>query len=79
MGAKLISPSLGEHGLRMSPNRKLRKITGPKSKEGAGGLRDVNNEQFCNLYSSLRITVMINSGRKNEMGGPQNANTKITF
>jgi hypothetical protein len=47
-----------EHGLRVSENRVLRKMLGPKTGEVAGGWRRQHNE-FHNLYSSFNIIRVI--------------------
>jgi hypothetical protein len=41
----------------------LRKISGPKREEVAGGWRRMNNEELHNLYSSQNIIRMIKSRR----------------
>jgi hypothetical protein len=41
-----------EHRLRVSENRVLRRIFGPKSDEVTGGWRKLHNEQLHKLYSS---------------------------
>ena len=43
-----------EHKLRMSENRVLRKIFGPKRDEVTGEWRKPHNEEFCYLYFSPR-------------------------
>jgi hypothetical protein len=48
-----------EHGLRVSENRVLRKIFGPKREEVAGGWRRLHNEEFHNLYTSPNIISVI--------------------
>jgi len=41
-----------EHRLRMSGNRVLRKVFGPKRDEVVGGWKRVHNEELYNLYAS---------------------------
>jgi hypothetical protein len=48
-----------EHRWRVSENRVLRRIFGPKREEVAGGWRRLHNEKLHNLYSSLNIIRMI--------------------
>jgi hypothetical protein len=52
-----------EHKLRVSENRVLRKIFGPKRDRVTGGWRKLHNEEFHNLYSSPSIIVIIKSRR----------------
>jgi hypothetical protein len=47
--------------LRMSENRMLRRIFGPKRDEVTGGWRKLHNEELHNLYSSLDIIRVIKS------------------
>jgi hypothetical protein len=49
MGVKLTLREL--HRLRVSENRELRRIFGPKREEVAGGWRRLHNEELRNLYS----------------------------
>jgi hypothetical protein len=44
-----------EHRLKMSENRALRRIFGPKGEEVAGGWRKLQDEKLYNLYSSPNI------------------------
>jgi hypothetical protein len=44
-------------------NRVLRRISGPKRDEVAGGWRKLHNEELHNLYSSPSIIRMIKSKR----------------
>jgi hypothetical protein len=44
-----------EQRLRVSENRVLRRIFGPKREEVAGGWRRLHNEKLRNLYASLYI------------------------
>jgi hypothetical protein len=52
-----------EHGLKVSENRVLRRIFGPKRDEVRGGWSILHNEELCYLYSSSNIIRMINSRR----------------
>jgi hypothetical protein len=52
-----------EHRLKMSENRALKRIFGPKMEEVAGGLRRLHNEGLHNLYGSLNIIRAIKSRR----------------
>jgi hypothetical protein len=52
-----------EHRLRVSENRVLRRIFGPKREEVAGGWRRLHNEELHNLYASPDIIRMIKSRR----------------
>jgi hypothetical protein len=49
--------------LRVSENRVLRRIFGPKRGEVMGGWRKLHNEELHNLYSSSSIIRMIKSRR----------------
>jgi hypothetical protein len=52
----LVSLTLREeHRLRVSENRVLRRIFGPKREEVAGGWRRLHNEELHNLYASPNI------------------------
>jgi hypothetical protein len=44
-----------EHGLRVSKNRVLKEIFGPKRDEGTGGWRKLHNEELRDVYSSPNI------------------------
>jgi hypothetical protein len=57
-----------EHKLRVSENRVLRKIFGPKGDEVAEEWRKLHNEEIRDLYSSPSI--INNQGEEDEMGGP---------
>jgi hypothetical protein len=59
----LVSGIKGGTRLRVFENRALRRIFGPKRDEVTRDWRKRHNEEFHNLYSSPRITGMINSGR----------------
>jgi hypothetical protein len=52
-----------EHGLRVSENRVLRRLFGPKRDEVTGGRRKLHNEELHNLYSLPSIIRMIKSRR----------------
>jgi hypothetical protein len=52
-----------EHSLRVSENRVLRRIFGPKRNEVTGGWRKLRNEGLHNFYSSPAIVGMIKSRR----------------
>jgi hypothetical protein len=56
-----------EHTLRVSENRVLRRIFGPRRDEGTGGWRKLHNEELRNLYSSVSILRLMTS-IKDEMG-----------
>jgi hypothetical protein len=47
-----------EHRLRVSENRALRRIFGPKREEVAGDRRTLHNEELHNLYASTNIAVV---------------------
>jgi hypothetical protein len=51
-----------EHRLRVSENRVLRRIFGPKMEEN-GSWRKLHNDELHNLYSSLNIVRVIRSKR----------------
>jgi hypothetical protein len=62
-GCKTWSLTLGEeHTLRVSENRVLRKIFGPKREEDRSW-RKLHNDELHNLYSSLNIVKVIKSRR----------------
>jgi hypothetical protein len=50
-----------EHSLKVSENRVLRRIFGPKRDEVTGDCRKLHSEQLHNLYSSPDIIRMIKS------------------
>jgi hypothetical protein len=52
-----------EHRLRVSENRVLRRIFGPKRDEMTGGWRKLHNEELHGLYSSLSIIRVIKARR----------------
>jgi hypothetical protein len=52
-----------ERGLRVSENRALRRIHGPKRDEATGEWRKLHNEELNGLYSSPSDKI------ENEMGG----------
>jgi hypothetical protein len=52
-----------EHRLRVSENRVLRRIFGPKRDEVTGGWRKLHNEELHCLYSSPSIIRVIKSRR----------------
>jgi len=52
-----------ERKLRVFENRALRRIFGPKRKEGMGEWRRWHNEELNDLYSSPNIVRVIKSGR----------------
>jgi hypothetical protein len=62
-----------EHRLRVSENRALRRLFGPKRDEETGGWRKLHNEELHNLFSSPSI---IKSGqvKKDDMGGARSTN-----
>jgi hypothetical protein len=51
----------GQHRLRVSENRVLRRIFGPEREELSGGWRRLHNEQLHYLYTSLNIIKVIKS------------------
>jgi hypothetical protein len=59
-GCETWSLTLREkHKLRVSENRVLRGIFGPKREEVAGGWRRLHNEELHNLYASPNIITVI--------------------
>jgi hypothetical protein len=59
-GHETWSLTLGEeHRLRVSENRVLMRIFGPKREEVVGGWRRQHNEELHNLYTSQNIIRMI--------------------
>jgi len=72
-GCKTWSLKLREERmLRMSENRVLRRIFGPKRDEITEDWRKLRNNELNDLYSSTNIVRVINS-EKNEIGGACNA------
>jgi hypothetical protein len=57
-----------EHGLNVFENRVLRRIFGPKRKEGTGGRRKLHNEELHNVYFSPNITRVIKPRRMRWVG-----------
>jgi hypothetical protein len=57
-----------EHRLRVSGNRVLRRISGPKRDEVTGGWRKLQNEELYKLCFSQSIIRMIRSGRMGWVG-----------
>jgi len=49
--------------LRVSENRVLRRVYGPKRKEVPGDWRRLHNEELLNLYASLNVIREIKSRR----------------
>jgi hypothetical protein len=47
--------------LKVSENRVLRRIFGPKREEAAEGWRRLHNEEFHNLYTSPNVIRLIKS------------------
>jgi hypothetical protein len=54
--------------LRVFENRVLRRLFGPKRKEGAGGWRRLHNEELHKFYASSYITSVIKSRRMRWVG-----------
>jgi len=68
-GCKTRSLTLREkHKLRVLENRMLRRICGPKWKDGAGILRRLRNEELHNLYASRKIVRVTHSRRTRWVG-----------
>jgi hypothetical protein len=62
----VIFPPVFHGDVRMFENRLLRRIFGPKSHEVSGGWKELHNEEFLNLYSSLH---MIRAIKSKKVGG----------
>jgi hypothetical protein len=56
-----------EHGLRVSENRVLRRIFGPKREED-GSWRKLHNDELHSVYSSPNIVKVIKSRRMRSAG-----------
>jgi len=59
---------MGRLKLRVSKNRVLRRIFGPKMKDAMEGWRKLYNEKLLNVYSSpnvMLVTVIMKSGGRN--------------
>jgi hypothetical protein len=63
----LVSYTKEERRLRISENKALRRISGPKREEVAGGCR-TQNEKLNNLYASQNIVRVIKHRRKTRTG-----------
>jgi hypothetical protein len=62
-GYETLTLTVGEeHRLKLSENRVLRRISGPKREEVAGGWR-LHNEKFHNFYTSTNIIRVIKPRR----------------
>jgi hypothetical protein len=57
-----------EYRLRVFGNRVLRRISGPKREEVAGGWRRLHNEELYNLYASPFIIMVIKTRRMIQVG-----------
>jgi hypothetical protein len=57
-----------EHRLRVSENRVLKRIFGPKREEVAGDWGRVHNEDLCNLFA-LPIFIRLMKSRRMKWGG----------
>jgi hypothetical protein len=57
-----------EHRLRVSENRELRRIFGPKREEVAGGWRILHNEELHKLYTSPNVIMVTKSRRMSWVG-----------
>jgi hypothetical protein len=65
---KWFIPIREEHRLRVSENRVLRIIFGPKREELAGGWRKAHSEEFHKVYISPSIIRVIKSRRMRWLG-----------
>jgi hypothetical protein len=67
------------HALRVTVNRVLRRIFGPKRKEGTGDWRRLHNEERHNLYTSniqvIKSRMMRRTGNVARMGEIRNADS----
>jgi hypothetical protein len=76
---KYLGTTVTNHRLRVSENRVLRRIFGPKSDEVIEGWRNLHNEELYNLYCSSNIIRTIKSrsmrlaGHLARMGAKRNA------
>jgi hypothetical protein len=61
LGGSLVTMAWHVLRLRMSENRVLRRIFGPKRDEMTGGWRKLHNDDLHNLYSSPSIIRIIKS------------------
>jgi hypothetical protein len=68
-GCETWSLTLSEElGLRLSENRVLRSLCGPKRDEVTGEWRKLHNEELNDLYFSLHIVPLIKSRRMKWVG-----------
>jgi hypothetical protein len=59
----ILQSTPGEHRLRVSKNRELRRIFGLKRDEVTGGWKKLHNEELHGLYSSPSIVRVIKARR----------------
>jgi hypothetical protein len=57
-----------EHRLRVSENRELGRIYGPKGEEVVGGWRRLHNVELYKLYTPPNFIRVIKSGRMRRVG-----------
>ena len=77
MGVKLARSHGGRKVDRMSENRVLRRIFGPKRNVVAGDWRKLHNEELYDLYSSPNISRVIKSRRMRWAGDRWEDNIKM--
>jgi hypothetical protein len=68
-----------EHRLRVSENRRLRRIFGPMRDEMTGGWRKLHNEELHNFYPSPSIIKVMTSRRMRWAGHAARMGQRVIY